>query len=46
MTCLPVRKDDDAGAEETQDTGDFDSIFEGVLDGAIGETEGLAPANA
>jgi hypothetical protein len=46
MAGLPIGKDDDAGAEEAQDARDFDSILEGVLDGAIGEFEGLAPSDA
>ena len=44
MTALPVREDDDAGAEAAEDGGDLEAIVEGVLDVAVGEVEGFAVA--
>src|SRR5579863_3577278 len=46
MTCLPVGKYDDARTELSQNADDCDSIFERILDGAIGERESLTPTHA
>jgi hypothetical protein len=42
VAALPVGKDDDARAETADDFGDFEAIFQGVLEGAIGEIKGFA----
>jgi hypothetical protein len=43
---LPVGKDDDARAEMADDARDSDAVVEGVFDGAVGQGECLAPADA
>ncbi len=46
VTGEPVGQDDDAGAEEAKDGGDLESIFQGVLDVAVGQIESFAPGDA
>jgi hypothetical protein len=42
VATLPVGEDHDARAEAAQDGGDLEAIFQGVLNVAVGEIEGLA----
>ena len=42
VAALPVREDDDAGAETADDGGDLQAGFEGVLERAIWKIEGFA----
>ena len=46
MARLPVGQNDDARAEQAEDADDGDAVFEGVFDGAVGQVERLAPADA
>ena len=43
---LPVGQNDDAGAEQAQDAHDFEAVFQGVFDRAVGQVESLPPAGA
>src|SRR5579864_8932323 len=45
VTRLPIRKDQHARTQFTDDTRDLDPIAEGVLDAAIGDVERLAPTD-
>ncbi len=45
VTALPVRKDDDAGTQATEDCGDLEAVLVGVLDVAIRQVERLAVGN-
>src|SRR6202035_5731454 len=42
MAALPVGQDDDPGAQTAQHGGNFEAVFEGVLDVAVGQVERLA----
>jgi len=46
MARLAVGKNNDAGAQLSQHAHDFQAIFKGVGDGAVGQVERLTPANA
>src|SRR5664280_3093692 len=45
MARLPIRKNEHARAQLTNDTRHLESIAEGVLDAAVGNVESLPPAH-
>ncbi len=46
VAALPVGKDHDAGAQAAEDGCDFEAVFLGVLDVAVGEVESFAMGDA
>ena len=46
MPCLPIGQNDHAGTQEAQHAHNFEAVFQGVFDRAVGQVERLPPAHA